>query len=196
MSRFEKYALKGSDAFMNRTTALTAIVLIVLFLCTAGCSPTPRVAASVIGYGLDLPITQFETKGEHLRSESGHGLKVEVWANEDWNKYKPNLELELDGAAKVCKALSQSYPVRDWDYIDVYYFNRFYHYKDPICLVGVARVIIRRDTLKMLEDKDVPLSDYPKHWRFVFGFKDQLNSKKALAWYPDNTNDENDKQDQ
>lgn len=63
-------------------------------------------------------------------------------------------------------------------------------------IVGVARVILRRDTLHMLEDKDIPLSDYPKHWSFVFGFKDQLNSKKALAWYPHNINNENDKQDQ
>ena len=157
--------------------------LMLASICLSGCSSTLFVSAALRSANLDLPIDHVRASGRWRPIEPGHGLQISVWAIRDAGDYERNLELELEGAAKVCAALARSDRVLEWAYINVYFFNKYRPVSgDSRDVVGVAEVIVRRETLAMLRDRNAPTSEYPRHWRFVSGYKDQPDSKALLSW--------------
>lgn len=160
-----------------------ALLVLLASLGISGCSSTSHVRDTLSQAGLGLPITNVSASGVWSTGERGHGLQVHVRSASDASLYARDLALELDGAARVCAALARSDRVLQWDYIDVYYFNT---YRDmaPASrqVVGVAEVVMCRETLAELRERHVPASEYPRHWRFVQGHKDQPDSRVLLSW--------------
>lgn len=119
-----------------------------------------------------------------LRSVNyGHGLAVEVKATRTSGEYARNLDLELSDAAKVCAVLAKSELSGKWEFISVLLFNNYG--KIPPSsrdILGTAEVIVERDTLLMLSGNEAPPEEYPKHWVFIRGYKEQPDSKKLLEW--------------
>ena len=160
---------------------------LLLVLGAMGCTSnphvmTPRIAPALAEAGLDLPIVDFRAFTDWIPSY-GHGLSVEVRATRSAGDYKRDLDLELEGAAEVCAALGRSEAVLEWDYLEVLFTNE-YGRMPPRSreVAGVARVIMRRETLLSLRENKVPASEFPLHWDFVNGFKDQPDSKEVLKW--------------
>jgi len=158
---------------------------ILIALCLCACSSTRFISVALKNAALDLPIDSERVKagGVWRQVESGHGLEIYVWANRDIGDYERNLDLELEGAAKVCAALAMNDRVLEWAYIDVYFFNRYQRVSSTSRdVVGVAEVIMRRETLLMLRERNTPATEYPRYWRFLSGYKDQPDSKTLLSW--------------
>jgi hypothetical protein len=158
-------------------------LVLLMSLYVGGCTTSAYVSKTLDDANLGLPIKSVKAGGVWGTGEPGHGLQIYVWAESDGSRYQRNLDLELDGAAKVCAALAEGYRVLEWAYIDVYYFNTYQRMLNaPHRVVGVAEVIIRRETLAMLREQKAPASEYPRHWRFIAGHKDQPDSKAILSW--------------
>jgi len=158
-------------------------LVLLMSLCIGGCSTSSYVSKTLDDANLGLPIKSVRAGGVWSTGEPGHGLQIYVWAESDGSRYHRNLDLELDGAAKVCAALAESSRVLEWAYIDVYYFNTYQRMSAaPHRVVGVAEVIIRRETLAMLHEQKAPASEYPRHWRFIARHKDQSDTKEILSW--------------
>jgi hypothetical protein len=161
--------------------AVRLLLLISLF--SSGCQTSSHVARVLDEGDLGLSIKSVTAGGVWSTGEPGHGLQIYVWAESEGGRYERNLDLELDGAARVCAALAKSDLILEWAYIDVYYFNRYQNMVGAQHVVyGVAEVIVRRETLVMLRDQGAPASEFPAHWRFVAGHKDQPDSKSLLSW--------------
>jgi len=163
------------------------LLLLLLFLgCIYGCSSKILfINDTLIDAKIDLPVDFEKTRasGVWRTAESGHGLEVNVWANRNAEEYQRNLDLELQGVAEVCKTLSMYDQVLEWDYIDVYFFNKYNGMENTSRdVVGVIEVIIRRDTLLVLREQKVSTSEYSQYWRFMGGYKDQPDSKELLSW--------------
>jgi hypothetical protein len=143
---------------------------------------TPRIAPALTEAGLELPIVDFRAFTGWIPTY-GHGLSVEVRAARSAESYRRDLELELEGAAEVCAALGGSEAVLEWNFLEVLFTNE-YGRMPPRSreVAGVARVVMRRETLLLLRETEVPTSEYPLHWDFVEGFKDQPDSKEVLRW--------------
>jgi hypothetical protein len=167
------------------TRSCAACLSVLVAACISGCSSTGFVSAALKNAALELPIDIPRTRamGVWQSSEPGHGLGIYVWTDRDAAEYERDLELELAGAAQVCAALALSDRVQKWAYVDLYFFNRYRPGPGaPREVVGVAEVIIRRETLLMLRERNAPAAEYPRHWRFVGGHKDQPDSKVLLSW--------------
>jgi hypothetical protein len=160
-----------------------ARLLLLTSLFSSGCHTSSHVARVLYEGDLGLSIKKVTAGGVWSTGESGHGLQIYVWAESEEGQYEGNLDLELDGAARVCAALAKSDRILEWAYIDVYYFNRYQNMVGAQHEVnGVAEVIVRRETLVMLRDQHAPASEFQKHWRFIAGHKDQPDSKSSLSW--------------
>ncbi len=164
----------GPGTFLFRVSLQHAARLLFLTLLSGGCSTSSYVAQALDDADLGLSIKNVTASGVWSTGEPGHGLQVDVWAESEGSRYEPNLELELNGAARVCAALARSDRVLEWAYIDVHFFNSFQqavgsHHK----VIGVVEVIVRRETLAKLRDEHAPPSEYQANWRFVAGYKDQ-----------------------
>jgi hypothetical protein len=162
------------------------LIQLLLALCAAGCSSmafvmTPRISTAITKANLDLPIEDMRAAGEWIPSY-GHGLNVEVWAKRNGDDYKRNFDLELEGAARVCAALADINGILEWDFIDVYFTNK-YEGTAPTSkkVCGVVRVIIHRENLRKLQENKVPASKYPQYWKLLHGYKDQPDSKALLV---------------
>ena len=161
-------------------------IQLLLALCAVGCSSmafvmTPRISTAINKGNLSLPIVDIKAAGEWIPSY-GHGLKVEVWAKRNGDDYKRNFDLELDGAARVSAALANLDEILEWDFIDVYFTNK-YEVTAPTSrkVNGVVRVIIQRETLRKLRENKTPFSDYLQFWKLLYGYKDQPDSKELLV---------------
>jgi hypothetical protein len=158
-----------------------------LVLGAAGCASnphimTPRIAPVLAEAGLDLPVEDCRASATWVPSY-GHGLTVEIWATRFPEDYRRDLDLELSGAAEVCAALGPSEVVLEWDFLEVVFTNRYGRMPPRSREVsGVARVIIRRETLLTLRASAATASVFPRHWEFINGFKDQPDSKEVLKW--------------
>lgn len=167
-----------------RSTAARALPLLAA-LCLFGCSSARLVAVALRDAPIDLPIDRERVRaaGVWRPSESGHGLEIRVLADREASEYERNLELELNGAARVCAALAGDDRVREWAYVDLYFSNRYRRPPGPSReIVGVVEVIVRRETFVALRERNAPPEEYPRHWRFVGGHKDQPDSKETLSW--------------
>lgn len=169
--------------FKNMKKTLCLIILLLLFNC--GCS-TKRFVTDALkdaSLGLLVDYKSITANGIWSTGEQGHGLQVSVWCNRDSSDYRPNLDLELDGAAKVCSVLAQNDRLLKWAYLDLIFYN---DYQQPsgssMKISGNAEVIINRDILKTLREQDAPASEYQEKWKFIQGFKDQPGSKVTLKW--------------
>ncbi len=144
---------------------------------------TPRISKVMIGNSLDLRITDFRTDGGYRTQEAGHGLIVTVFAVREANEYQPDPKLELRDASIMLEALSKCEPVLEFDYVDLHYLNCYGRIGPKSGLVyGTAFIVIRREKLLQLRSEKIPAAEYPKHWRFVHGFKDRLDSKESFLW--------------
>jgi hypothetical protein len=161
----------------------TVFLVLLMSLGMSGCYSTSYVRDTLSRAELGLPVKSVRASGVWSTGEPGHGLQVQVRSESDASLYARTLTLELDGAARVCAALAGSDRVLQWAYIDVYYFNTYQNLANASHQVaGVAEVIMRRETLLMLRDRHSPASEYPQHWRFVQGHKDQPDSREPLSW--------------
>lgn len=159
--------------------------LLLLTLTLSGCASSGYVRTALDDAHLDLPFDskRVTASGTWRPSEPGHGLEIYVWAEREAGDYERTLDLELDGAAKVCAALAMNDRVTEWAYINLLYHNKYNNFPGvKRDIYGVAEVIMRKETLLMLRDRKAPASEYPKHWKFVNGFKDQPDSKTLLRW--------------
>jgi len=161
----------------------TALIVLLVSLGTGGCQTAPYAETVLREADIGLPIRSVRTYGVWTTSEAGHGLQVNVGAETGASKYEPNLDLEKDGAARVCAALAKSDRVLEWPYIDVYYSIMYQHLTAVTHQVtSVVEVIMRRETLLELREQNAPPAEYQKHWRFVQGHKEQAGVKPLLTW--------------
>jgi hypothetical protein len=166
---------------MKKTVLL--VIPLLFFIC--GCSTKRFVTDTLQEASLNLPIDYKKTTANTIRStgEPGKGLQVSVWCNRDSSDYLPNLDLEMDGPARVSAALAKNDRLLKWAYLDLIFFN---NYQQPSSsarkISGNAEGILKRDTIKTLREQNAPASEYQKKWRFVQGFKDQPGSKTVLKW--------------
>ncbi len=167
---------------MKRALLLLAAVL----TCAGGCASTRFASVAIENAGLGLRIESIRASGVWRPSFDGHGLDVQVWAIRDDTDYRQDLELELDGAARVCAALAADERVLDWAYIDVHFANWYQSAsRKPRSVAGIAEVIVKRETLIVLRNRHAPPSEYPQYWIFVSGYKDQPDSQVPLTWEGD-----------
>ena len=168
-------------------TGFRLFLLLPLALGAAGCASnphvmTPRIAPVLLGGGLDLPLEDVRAQAGWIPSY-GHGLTVEVRATRAGDDYQRDLELELEGAARVCAALAKSDVVLEWDFLEVRFTNDYGRMPPRRRQVaGVATVILRIEAFRTVRDNAVPASDLPRYWDFVEGFKDQPDSPEVLRW--------------
>ena len=156
-------------------------LVVLASLCIGGCHS--YVSSVLRDANLGMSISSVQAAGVWSTGEPGHGLQIHVLAERDAGDYERNLDLELADAAKVCARLATSDPVLEWAYIDVYLTIKYLQFPSTtrnVC--GIAEVIVRGDTLRMLREKNAPASEYAKHWRFISGYKDQPDSDTLLSW--------------
>lgn len=163
------------------------IGLLIAVTVTFGCSSdanimSPKIAAVMKEAGLDYPINKVRAY-THWSSGYGHGLDVEVWGARTPKDYARNLDAELDGAAKVFAVLAKSDLSVRWEFLEVRFFNDYGQMPpDSRNVVGVADVLILRDKLSTLREKQAEASEYAQNWILVTGYKDQPDSKELLKW--------------
>jgi hypothetical protein len=110
-------------------------------------------------------------------------LSVEVKAQRASGEYARNVDLELIDAANVCAALAKSKYGGRWEFIRILLFNSYGRIPPSSRnVLGSVEVIIERGTLLMLSENGAPPEEYPKHWVFIRGYKEQPDSKKLLEW--------------
>jgi len=113
----------------------------------------------------------------------GHGLKIEVRAPGDPSKYTRDLGSEMDGAAMVLAALAKSELSIEWDFVEVQYSIEYGKMPPRLKnIVGVADVLIQRETMTRLREQHLKASEYSQYWKFLRGFKDQPDSNQLLKW--------------
>lgn len=152
-------------------------------LLPGACRTAPEVVAAIEAAAIGLPIESVRTDGIWSTGEPGHGLQVTVRATGAGADYRPDLDRELDCAARVCAAIAGSVAATAWDYVDVYLFVAYrFEPEPPNQVVGVARVILRRELLLELRESDAGFHVYRRRWRFVSGHKDSPNGNQVLEW--------------
>jgi hypothetical protein len=160
--------------------------LLLFLVCIYGCTSTVlSINKTLLDANINLPVDFEKTRasGVWRTAESGHGLEIIFWANRNAEEYKRDLNLEIQGAAELCKALSKYDRILEWDYINIYFFNKYNQMANASHdVVGVVEVIIKRETLLMLHEQNITASKYPQYWRFMSGYKDQPDSKTLLSW--------------
>jgi hypothetical protein len=160
---------------------------LVLGALAAGCSTnpnvlSPRIEATLREAQLDFQVQKTRAY-THWSPGYGHGLDVEVWVGRSPADYVPNLDLELSLAARVFAALARDDLSVRWDFAEVRLFCDFGRMApDSRSVVGVADVLIRRETLSALRERQAEASEFPGHWELISGYKDQPDSKKLLRW--------------
>ena len=155
--------------------------LVLALVCSAGCSAARGVCGELREAQHGLAMERCEARRAWLKGEEGRGIALEVWVSRGASEYERDLRLELQGAARVCEALSASDAVLRWDYVDLHFFNR-YRFAGSRNIVGAARVIVRREALARLRAEGAPISEYARYWRFASGYKDQPDSRELLSW--------------
>jgi hypothetical protein len=168
---------------MKHVLGLTLIV----GLLAAGCSTNPNLLTPKIETALRQGQLDFETRtvraSTHWSPGYGHGLDIEVWVTRSPSDYARNLELESDLAARMFAALARDEVSVRWDFAEVRLFCDFGRVPPGSWgIVGVADVLIRRETMVKLRQKQATASEFPKHWELIAGYKDQPDSKELLRW--------------
>ena len=131
---------------------------------------------------LGSPVTKVKSY-THWSTGYGKGLDVEVWVTRLPRDYARDLEAELEGAARVFPALAKSDLSVRWNFIEVRYFIDYGPMlPDLRKIVGVADVLILRDKMVMLRNKQAEASEYARNWVLLGGYKDQPDSKELLKW--------------
>lgn len=151
-----------------------------------GCSSNPRFMSPKVEAALGDSILQSirDVQAYTYWSRSfGHGLKIEVRAPGDPDRYSRDLELETNGAALVCAAIAKSELGIRWEFVEVQYHIE-YGSMPPRSrmIVGVAEVLIQRETMRILSEKHSPASEFAQSWKFLRGYKDQPDSNELLKW--------------
>ena len=161
-------------------------MLLVVGALAGGCSTnphfmTPKITA-VLGDSILHTIRKVSAY-TYWSQSYGHGLKVEVWVPRSEDDYERNLELELEGVTSIFASLAKSDLSIEWDFVEVHFFNDYGEMPPRSrSVIGVVDVIIKRETLVMFREKHISVSEYPQHWVFVHGYKDQPDSTKLLKW--------------
>jgi hypothetical protein len=166
---------------LQRTLFLLMLVVFSLYSCSSKRFVSDMLKDASLGLPIDYK--SITANGVWSTGEPGHGLQVSVWCNRDSADYQPNLDLELEGAARVCAALAKNDRLLKWAYLDLIFFNNYQKPDGSLQKIsGNAEVILKRDTIKTLREQNAPASEYQKKWRFVQGYKDQPGSKTVLKW--------------
>ena len=161
---------------------IAAIVLVNPGCTSAPAAMTPKIAEAIGDGTLDHPISKVQAS-TYYSDAFGHGLKVEVWVSRDPADYSRDIDKEFDGAAKVCAKLAATEWGTRWDFLQVNFFNDFGRMPPrgrPV--VGFASVIIKREKIEQLRNRNAGPADYAKNLTLIKGYKDQPDSAELLEW--------------
>jgi hypothetical protein len=139
---------------------------------------TPKVRA-VLGDSIVSSTQYFRAGGDWIPGY-GHGLNVQVWVSGDSSTYTRDFLAELDGAGTILARLAGSEITDEWDFIDIEYRILYGELPPWDKTLGIVKVLVQRDTLKMLCGKGAPSKEYPYHASTFRGYKGQPDSDEML----------------
>ncbi len=152
-----------------------------------GCSSNPNFMSPKVEATLRVAQIDFQVQKirayTHWSPGYGHGLDVEVWVARPPSDYVRNLDLEQSLAARMFAALAKDEISIQWDFTEVRLFCDFGRMPPSARnVVGVADVLIRRETLKALRERQVQAAEFQRQWELIAGYKDQPDSEELLRW--------------
>ena len=167
---------------MKTATCITSVVALLIF----GCSSNPHVMSPIVAAVLQdsiLDASRDVRAQTYWNATYGRGLEVEVWVTRRADEYERNLVLELEGVARVFAALASDDLSVEFDFVEVRFVSDYGQLPPRSrTVVGFAEVIITRETMMRLREDQVQPSEYPQHWVFIRGEKDQPDFKEPLQW--------------